>query len=106
VRTAPEHHPRRIVGLWLILGGICVALFGLVLGQNVSKGLALVGVGAIAVLLGIGQLIWPQFPLNAPSSEPVTLKVFWRLAPLFWKFWLVFSLVAGNVVTLAILILR
>lgn len=88
-----------------MLGGVVVIGLGFLLGQFAMKGMALVGIGVTGVLVGLGYLYRPWTAEMIAANSGDDFGKLWRLWPLFWKFWFVFSLLVGIAVMFAVLIL-
>jgi hypothetical protein len=89
----------------LISAGAGVIALGLVLGLVAPKGKALIGLGAVGVLVGLGWLYSPWTPEMVAANSGDDFGKLWRLMPLFWKLWFVFSTLAGVALMVAALIL-
>jgi hypothetical protein len=68
------------------------------------KGRALIGIGVIGVLIGIGYLVRPWSAEMIAANSGDDFRKLWRLMPLFWKLWFVLSVLVGLAVMFASLI--
>ena len=101
----PTGAPSRAPGWWLMLAGVVVIGLGFLLGQFALKGMALVGIGVVGVLMGLGWLYRPWTPEMIAANSGDDFGKLWRLWPLFWKVWFWFSIAVGMAVMFAVLIL-
>jgi len=101
----PTGAPSRAPGWWLILAGVGVSGLGFLLGQFAQKGMALVGIGVVGVLVGLGWLYSPWTPEMIAANSGDDFGKMWRVMPLFWKVWFWFSIAVGMAVMFAVLIL-
>ena len=94
----------RAGGWWFILGGAGIGALGVLLSFLAPKGRALIGIGVIGVLIGIGVLIRPWSAEMIAANSGDDFGKLWRLMPLFWKLWFVLSILVGLAVMIASLI--
>jgi hypothetical protein len=105
----PKPRKPRLLSLVMLLVGIAALAFGYYgnsffakwFGVIVPGVVGFIWIGVSIILLGIGQLLWPVLPLDSPKSGPATLATVWRMLPLFWKVWVVLSVITGGAAMVA-----